>query len=194
MKLSETEIITLLNKHYPYLEQKEIDIFLSISEYNKANNKEIILKSNRTDKYVLLILKGVGRCYSINKNGEELNDYIRAEGHLIGDARVFGTEVQILNVESIGEIHFLKFDINRLEELGFENPKIMIFYLKLLKEIILILSHRVNTFVAMNASERYANLIAWNPLYLKSTFEKHLASFLGISPLTFHRVKKKSIK
>ena len=60
MKLSETEIITLLNKHYPYLEQKEIDIFLSISEYNKANNKEIILKSNRTDKYVLLILKGVG--------------------------------------------------------------------------------------------------------------------------------------
>ena len=193
MKLSKAEIITLLNNYYPYLDTKEVDAFLSISEYNNVKNKEIILKGNRTEKNVLLILKGVARSYSINKNGEELNDYIRAEGHLIGDARVFGNEVQILNVESIGEIHFLKFDISKLEALGFENPKIMIFYLNLLKEIILVLSHRVNTFVTMNASERYANLIEWNPLYLKSTFDKHLASFLGITPLTFHRVKKKHI-
>lgn len=194
MKLSKAKIITLLNKFYPYLEQKELDTFLSISEYGNVKNKEIILKSNRTEKSVLLILKGVGRCYSITKDGEELNDYIRSEGHLIGDARVFGDEVQILNIESIGEIHFLKFDISKLEALGFENPKLMTFYLNLLKEIILILSHRVNTFVSMNASERYANLIEWNPFFLKSTFDKHLASFLGISPLTFHRIKKKSIK
>ena len=190
MMLSKIEIINFVSKFYSYLSENEIAVFLSISEYGKAKNKEIIFKSGRTDKNVILILKGVARSYSINDKGEELNDYIRAEGNITGDGKVFGNIPQILTIEAIGEIHFLKFDINKLEALGFENPKIMTFYLNILKEIIVTLTHRVNTFVSMTSKERYLDLIKWNPIYLKSTYDKHLASFLGITPLTLHRIKK----
>lgn len=194
MKFSETDIEKLLLEYYPFLDKKEKEIFLSISEYGIAKNKEIILHSNRTDKNVILLLKGFARSYSIHKNGEELNDHLRAEGHITGDARVFGDKTQILNVEAIGETHYLKFDIIKLENLGYNNPEIMKLYTTIVKELILVLSHRVHTFVSMNATERYENLIEWNPKYLKSTFDKHIASFLGVSSLTFHRIKKKSNK
>ena len=78
-----------------------------------------------------------------------------------------------------------------LEKTALNNPQMMIFYLNLMKEIIMVFSSRIHTFVTMNAAERYDHLIQWNPLYLKSTYDKHLASFLGITPLTFHRVKHK---
>ncbi len=108
----------------------------------------------------------------------------------MGDARSFGDDqVSLLDTEAITDSHVLIFDIGELEEIAFENPQMMIFYLKLMKEIIVVFSHRIHTFVTMNAAERYDNLIQWNPLYLKSTYDKHLASFLGITPLTFHRMK-----
>ncbi|MFK7812087.1 MAG: hypothetical protein AB8B59_06310 [Maribacter sp.] len=65
----------------------------------------------------------------------------------------------------------------------------MKFYLGILKEIISIFSHRINTIVSLTPRERYIDLIQWNPKYLKSTFDKHIDSFLGVTPLTMHRIK-----
>lgn len=194
MTFTKKEIKDLVSNYFCSLKEKEIDLFLSITQYQFAKSKEIILKSGRTDKYLILILRGVARAYSINEKGQELNDHIRAEGHLMGDARAFGDDAQILNIEAIYEIHFLKFDITKLEALGYDNPEIMTFYLNFLKEIILTLSYRLNTFVTMTPKERYLDLIRWNPILIESTFDKHLASFIGVTPLTFHRIKKNTSK
>lgn len=191
MLLSKHKIKELVSKYFPNLKNREIDIFLNITEYKFEKSKKIILKGGRTNKNLIFILKGVARAYSITDEGQELNDHIRAQGHLMGDAKVFSDEIQTLNIESIGEIHFLKFDINELEALGYKNPKIMNFYLSFLKEIILTLSYRLNTFITMTPEERYLDLISWNPILIESTFDKHLASFLGISSLTLYRIKKK---
>lgn len=192
MNFSKKEIIDSLSEFFPYLNEKVILQFLEITEYKVAKKKELILKSGRTDKYVILILEGSARAYVINDNGDELNNYIRSKGYLIGDARVFGENLdQILNVESIDVLHYLKFDIRKLESLGYDNPKLMTFYLNFLKEIVVTLSHRVHTFVTMTSKERYDDLVQWNPNYLKSTSDKNIASFLGIKPLTLHRIKKK---
>jgi len=191
MKLSNQSIKDLISNFFPLLREKEIELFLSIAEYRTEKSKELLLKNGGTSKYVLLILKGSARAFRIDESGQDLNNYIRTEGCLIADAKVFGNDIQILNVESIGEIHYLKFDISQLERLGFDNKLLMEFYLNFLKEIILTLSHRVNTFVTMSAKERYEDLVKWNPKYLESTYDKHIASFLGITPLTLHRIKKK---
>jgi CRP-like cAMP-binding protein len=194
MEFSNSEIKDLLIKFFPNLKEKEINCFLSISKYQFAQNKEIILFSGRTDKNLILILKGVVRAYSVSENGEELNDFIRAEGKVIGDSRVFGDDTQILNIEAIGDIQYLKFNINQLEVLGYDNPEIMKFYLNILKEVILTFTYRLNTFITMTPKERYIDLLRWNPVLIASSYDKHLASFLGIKPLTIYRIKKEIIK
>ncbi|WP_250434814.1 Crp/Fnr family transcriptional regulator [Hanstruepera flava] len=191
MSFSKSEIKQLVKKYFPYLKNKEIDIFLKMSTYEVYDNKDIILKGGRTDKFLFLILKGSSRAYSIDEKGQELNCHLRAEGYFFGDARVFEDKEQILNAEAIGETHILKFNIDALEKKGYQNPKIMAFYINILKEVIAAFSHRIHTFVAMTSEERYLDLIDMNPDYLKSTFDKHIASFLGIKPLTLHRIKKK---
>ncbi len=194
MGFSNSEIKDLLVKFFPNLKETEIDNFLSISKYQFAQNKDILLNSGRTDKNLILILKGVARAYSINEKGEELNDFIRAEGKVIGDSRVFGNDTQILNIEAIGDIQYLKFDINTLEALGYDNPEIMKFYLDILKEMILTFTYRLNTFITMTPKERYIDLLRWNPILIESSYDKHLASFLGIKPLTIYRIKKEITK
>ena len=191
MELTQVKIKELVSLYFPNLGDAEIDIFLSICKYGKAKNKEIILKRGRADKYLLLMLKGSARAYQTNKEGIEITNHLRSEGYIFGEALVFSEKLQMLDIEAIGELHYLKFDISELERLGFQNEKIMYFYLNnILKEAILTLSHRINTFVALTPAERYKDLIEWNPKYLKTTFDKHIASFLGVTPLTIHRIKK----
>ncbi len=191
MRLSNSEIKDLVINYFPNLGEEEIDLFLSITRYKRANNKELILKIGKPNNILVFILKGVARAYNTNEKGQELNNYIRAEGHLMGDAKTFGNEALTLSIEAIGEIHYLKLDMIEFENLGYENPKLMKFYLSFLKEIILTLSYRLNTFVTMSSEERYLDLIKWNPILIETTFDKHIASFLGITPLTIHRIKKK---
>ncbi len=191
MTLSKSEIKHLVKTFYPYLKNKEVETFIKMTTYGIYKNKEIILKNGRTDKTVFLILKGSSRAYSIDKNGYECIYHIRSKGYIFGDPRVFTDQVQILKTEAIGETHVLKFDIEKLESLGYENPEIMKMFVNILKEIIQAFSHRIHTFVSMNSEERYLDLVDINPLYLESTFDKHIASFLGIRALTLHRIKKR---
>ena len=190
MTLNITKIKELVALYFPDLETKEIDIFLSICKYGKSKNKEIIFQKGRSDNSLLLLLKGSARAYQIKKTGNEITNHLRSEGHIFGEALVFSSEPQMLDIEAIGEVHFLKFDVYELEQLALKNEKLMQFYLGFLKEVILTFSHRINTFVSMSPKQRYLDLIRWNPKYLKSTFDKHIASFLGVTPLTIHRIKK----
>lgn len=194
MKLSDSEILDLLKKFYPRLSRDTAKILLSISTYKIYSSKEIILKKGRKDKSFFIILKGSARSYDIVE-GVENSCHLRSEGYLMGDARMFGdNQVSLLDSEAITPSHVILFDMGKLEKIALDNPQMMTFYLYLMKEVIIVFSHRIHTFVAMDASERYLDLMKWNPLYLKTTFDKHLASFLGISPLTFLRIKKKTIK
>ena len=190
MSSSNDEVKKAISKFFPNLNSKAMDQFLSIGKYKKAGNKEIILRGGSTRKNVILLLSGSARAFSLDKDGEELNNFMRYEGHLIADAKVFGDEVQVLEVESIGKVSYFKFNIGELEELGYKNSDLMRFYLDFLKEIILTLSHRVGTFVTMNPKERYKDLLRWNPKYLETAFDKDVASFIGIKPITLYRIKK----
>lgn len=192
MSLTILQIKELLNQYFPQLEEKEVNIFLSICTYKHSENKETILKSGKSDKSIIFILKGVTRAFSIDELGNELNHFIRAEGHLMADAKVFGDEIHTLTIEAIGEVHYLEFDISKLEDIGYGNSEIMKFYNDFLKEIILTLSYRLGTFVTMTPEERYLDLIKWNPILIETAYDKHIASFLGIKPLTIHRIKKKN--
>jgi CRP-like cAMP-binding protein len=190
MTLSEVKIKELVALYYPNFETKAMDVFLGLCTYDKAKNKDIILKRERSDKTLLLILKGSARAYQISKEGKEITNHLRSEGHIFGEALVFSNQIQMLDIEAIGEVHYLKFDVGELEQLCFRNEELMKFYLGFLKDVILTFSHRINTFVAMTPKERYLDLINWNPKYLESTFDKHIAGFLGVTPLTIHRIKK----
>lgn len=193
-KLTNTDILELLEKYYPSLSRKETNIILSISDYKKFKSREIILKNGRKDKKIIIILKGSVRSYDIVE-GVDMNCHLRSEGYIMGDARSFGDNlVSRLTTEAITNVDVLILDMGELETIGFKNPKIMKFYISIMKEIIVVFSHRIHTFVTMDATGRYQDLMKWNPDYLKSTFDKHLASFLGITPLTFTRIKKKNIK
>ena len=187
--LSDKEINNILKEKLPSLVKKDIVDFLNITIYKKINNKEIILKSGSISKKAFLILEGTVRGYITNKEGVEKNILLRSEGIFVADARkLFKDEPQRFSFEAIGETHILLFNYRDFEALANQNPNIMQLYLNILKEAVVRLNYRVESLITMTNEERYLDLLKLNPKFLDRVYDKHIANYLGITPVSLSRI------
>ena len=189
MELNNNKITKAISELLPNLGAVGVEDLLSVSHYSKKLNKEIILKSGGTDRKAFMILKGTVRGYIMNDDGVEKNVLLRSEGIFVGDVwLLFKNELQRQTYEAIGETHLLIINFEEFEELAFRNQKIMALYLNILKEAVLNLSYRVESLITMTNEERYIDLLKKNPQFLKSAYSKHVANYLGITPVSLSRI------
>ena len=195
MPFSKEKIKSILIKTMPFLTEKEISRFLNITNYEVIGAKEIIIKRGCKSKKAFLILKGAVRGYYISETGKEKNVLLRGDGYFVGDARkLFNDEFHRYTFEAILETHVLLFNYPDLEDLASKNSNIMQWLLSVFKEIMILLNYRLETMISMTAEERYLDLIKKNPSFLGKAYAKHIANFLGITPVSFSRIINKSIK
>ena len=189
MPLSKEEIKNLLIQMLPDLTKKDIDSFLKITSYEIIGAKEIIIKRGNRSKKAFLILKGTVRGFFISEAGKEKNVLLRGKGFLIGDARkLFNDEFQRYTYKAIPETHVLFFDYPDLEALAIKNLTIMRWLSNIFKEIIILQNYRIETLISMTAEERYLDLIKMNPSFLDKSYDKYIADFLGITPVSLSRI------
>jgi len=192
MKLTKKQIKQVFIKLLPNLPISGIDSVLKISSYSVKENKKIISKSGNHAKKVFLILKGSVRGFTLNEDGTEKNVLLRSSGSFISDAiGLFKNKPQRYTLETIGETHLLTFNFNDFEALAYENPVILKLYLAILKKAILRLTYRVDSFITMTHEERYLNLRKLDPVFLRSAYSKHVANYLGMTPVSLSRVMKR---
>ena len=192
MILTKEKICSILKVKLPELDQTELNSFLNITTYLNKDNKGIISKSGNTSKKAFLILKGTVRGYLRNEKGIELNTLIRSEGIFVADVkRLFNDESQKLTFEAIGETHVLLFNYQDFETLAKNRPGIMQLYLNILKEAVIRLTYRVESLITMTNEERYLDLLKLNPKFLEKAYDKHVANYLGITPVSLSRIIKR---
>lgn len=192
MELKKKEIKKILIKLLPNLPISGIEELLKISSFDVKENKEIISKSGNHAKKVILILKGSVRGYIMNEDGTEKNVLLRSAGIFIACAiGLFKNKPQRYDFEAIGKTHILIFNFKDFEDLAYKNPIILRLYLSILKEAILRLTYRVESLITKNNEERYLDLLKLDPVFLRSAYSKHVANYLGMTPVSLSRIIKR---
>lgn len=192
MEISKKEIKPFLIKLLPTLPISGIDNLLRISTFIKKGNKEVISKSGNHSKEVILILKGSVRGYIINEDGTEKNVLLRSAGIFIADSiGLFKNKPQRYTFETIREANLLIFKFSDFEALAFKDPIILKLYLSILKEAILRLTYRVESLITMKNEDRYLDLLKLDPVFLRSAYSKHVANYLGMTPVSLSRIMKR---
>ncbi|MGB5243890.1 MAG: Crp/Fnr family transcriptional regulator [Lutimonas sp.] len=189
MALSNKEIIDLLEKHWPNIGKNEIASFIENSEYAFFESKEIILDNLTKKKQAFFILTGSVRGYIIDDEGEERNLILRSEGVFTGDANMlFGDQPKTIHFETITPTDVLIINFEDFEKMVWKNPNIMKLYINALKDAVMVLTYRVHTMISLSHEERYLDLLRKNPTFLKDSFNKHIANYLGITPVSLSRI------
>jgi len=174
------------------LTDEEKQKLLEISEIKAFENKGVILKSGIRTKKAFLVIEGSVRGYVLDSSGQEVNILLRSKGIFVADAdAIFGDQPQKLTIVSMDKTKVLMFSITDFERLALEHQGIQALYTSSLKEAILRLSYRVNSMITMTSEQRYLDLLEMNPDFLKDAYDKYVANYLGITAVSFSRIKKK---
>lgn len=168
--------------------------FTDLGEVITTSKNQILKSNNTTEKYLSFILKGSGGILLWKDNNFVCID-LCYESDFFGDYMSF----LIQQPSPLEVVTFEASEIFRISRANFEKltnntdfgDKICRFAAESL--FIHKQDQQINLLIK-SVSERYDNLLKKQPNIIKRTPQKHIASYLGITPQSLSRIRKRDIK
>jgi len=172
---------------------EEKEALFNVLEFKEKKAKEFVLQKGSKSNFVIFIVKGILRVYYNTGNGEEKTLRFLFENEFYTEYDSYLTESKSeLNIQAIEDVQYFSISKKDLEILGsryniFERQRRVMAeqaYLGLKKE---------NDFYFSNLSpqKRYVKLISENENFIQRIPLKYIASYLGISPQSLSRIRKR---
>jgi len=166
----------------------------SILVKKQLRKKRELIIEGEISKNIYFITKGCLRSYSINKEGIAHVMQLALEDYWIGDLSSFITQTPgKLSIEAIEDTEVLQLSFADLEQLYIEIPALERFFRLLFQRALVQLQQRLDNSMSINAEERYQDLLSRQPLLVSRVPLIHIASYLGITPESLSRIRKRLV-
>ncbi len=172
----------------------EKDICKSLFSPKKLRRRQYILQQDDICKNLIFVEKGILRSYSVDTRGNEHILQFAPEGWWISDIFSFLTgEAAVYNIEAIEDSELLLISNSSLDELYESVPKFER-YFRLLSQANMVATHRrLTASLSDSADEKYIRLLSAYPNIVARVPQHMIASYLGITPETLSRVRKRIV-
>lgn len=165
--------------------------FQSIMKPEKYTKHHILHEAGAICNHMYIITSGIARVFYY-KEEKDVTVHISAEQETITTIDSFVQRKKSkYNIEALEDLEVLKIAHADLENLFETNPKYERFGRLFLQKIYIDLVERIDDLQLHTAQERYQKLLEKKPYLFLRISAKHLASFLGMTPETFSRIRGK---
>lgn len=182
-------------RRYVILTPEQEKDFCALLTIVNIKRKELLLREGDicTDEY--FVNKGCLRKYFVDNKGMEHNLYFAIEDWWISDLY---SRTQMApaycNIVALEDAELVKINHQALEKFMHTTPELERFF-RLSYERSMVNQHLRNLqMLYMNAEERYANFREHFPLLANRIPQKHIATFLGLTPQFFNTVHAKVLR
>ncbi len=172
--------------------QQDLDIILSCFKLEMVKKNDILLNDNETCKHVFFVSSGSIRAFFIDEKGNEATRYIAFENEFITILNSFITQTkskEFLQATENGQILAISYDDFR--QLLYILPIWKDLYIKQLEIAYTTNAWRLESFIKMDAKERFDYLFETNPRVIQRLSNKIVANYLGITQESLSRLKGK---
>ncbi|MEM8901869.1 MAG: Crp/Fnr family transcriptional regulator [Bacteroidota bacterium] len=172
-------------------EAERIVLFFKKRFYKK---KELILSKGELTKQVFFINQGCVRLFLIDFNGKEHTILFGTEGYWMGDLQSFTDQTPAsYNYQATEDTEVLSIDKSSWDQLMREEPNFVKYVGILFRNALIEQQKRIVEIFTLPAEERYEKLIKHRPDILNRVPQKHLASYIGITPEFLSQIRKKRL-
>ena len=153
--------------------------------------KGTILKSiGDKAQQTAFVLDGLVRCYYIDGDGNDITRGFGFDGGMCMDEGLMGLHEHICMWENVEESTLMLFDISELKNLIMSSESLKTIWIGLLENALNYKIYRESSFLTENATERYLNFRKHYPQLCDRVPQKHIATYLGITPESLSRIRK----
>jgi len=187
-------ILQNVGKHIQ-LSKNEADYFVSLLERKTLKRKEYLLREGDVCKTENFITKGCLRTYTIDENGFEHILMFAIEDWWIGDPLGFWTQTPSAHfIDALENSELLQISKPNLDKLLETVPQFERFYRIVFQNALIAERQRINQNLSFTAEQRYLNFIEKYPKLEQRISQKHIATFLGITPEFLSMIRNKIAK
>ncbi len=154
--------------------------------------KEYILKAGDLSRYECFIAKGCLRAFVINEKGIENNIRFGVENSWIGDLDSFFKQTPATyNIQTVEPSTLLLIDVSKFNKLMDSIPGFEHYFRIMFQYGVMSLQLRMVQELSLSAEERYTEFINKYPYLEQRIPQKHIASYLGMTPEFLSMLRKK---
>ncbi len=175
----------------PFLEEKWEKVAPHL-HYLKVPARTILLRDGEVAKKLYLILRGGCRLYIIREDGAEITVQFFFERQMVASVESALTgEPSSLYLETMEECEFLVVDIKSFQKIIELDPVLKDHVFRFAFQRFITYSHLFTSFLLDRPEARYRNLLKEYPDIARRVEQRYLASYLGITPVSLSRIKKR---
>lgn len=150
------------------------------------------IQAGDTCTELCFILEGLVRIYYIDQGGNEVNQHFYQANEVIApvDALISEEPCQYF-IQAIEPTRLMQADYNEFSKAGEDSPELLRLEIKMLQTIFMKSARREAHLLLGNGEQRYRWFCKEYPELLERLPQYHIASFLGITPVSLSRLRKK---
>lgn len=170
---------------------KERSLVESAFSFRQVEKKFRLVEEGRIAREVYFINKGLLRLF-YNKEGEEITAFIFREGLFAASYESFlraAPSIQVL--ETLEDAELLVITKDRLEKLTESVPRMHILLRKIAEQRFINAQQVLSSFILDSPEERYRKFSEQHGDLLLRVPHHLIASYLGITPVSFSRIRKR---
>jgi CRP-like cAMP-binding protein len=183
-------ILANVSRHIQ-LTPEEVTYFTSIIKSRTVRKRQYLLQAGDVNRFEIFVNAGCLRSYEVDDKGQEHIVQFAPEDWWTGDMYSFLTgEPATKNIDALEDTEVLLIEKSHLEALYVQVPKFDRFYRLLLQRAYITLERRISENLTLSAEERYNRFIERYPNLEQRLTQRHIASYLGITPESLSRIRR----
>lgn len=188
------EKIKLAFRQFTFLSPNDLLDIISITKIATIKKGEHFIREGELCYQTALVLKGLLRHYSIDKDGTEKTLLFIPERKSTGSPdTIFSNKPSSENIMALEDSIVLKIDSRDFERIAKSNIRLLTLQNKSLKEVIISDVEQLKSLTIFTPEERYHYFCKTYPHLEQRIKQKYLASYLGITPTSLSRLRARII-
>lgn len=172
--------------------QDRVDELLKTCRIVVHEKNHIIETPNNVINWLGYIVDGAVRTYCINEDGDEISYLLHVNNDAMGDyeSYITGNKTDWF-FETILRTTVVYIDKTEMEALIAKDVFWLAFTKRIADVAFLDAKQRLNDLLFYNPEQRYLNLLKKSPEIIQKIPQKYISSYLGITPQSLSRIRKR---
>lgn len=189
-----TSLFELIEMWYP-LEEGTKRLIVEKSQVRRVKRTDYLFQEGQDGTSMFFVVQGGVRGFVLDNEFKEHVVRFGFENRMVGDIRAFlyGTRSE-LNLQAIENAILLEVSSCNLKELFVGSNTLSLFYKDFLEYELSIAQDRIINQLSKKAEDRYLSFLKEFGKYNNRIPDKYIASYIGVTPEFFSKLKKKVIR
>ncbi len=175
---------------FSFLSGKDIAALWDLVSVIRVKKGQRLVTAGEKDYNLYYIVSGFARSYIQREDGDERTVYLAGPGMVIGSSKTsLGNKQGNENTVIVKNAMLLKVDFRKFKQLAAKQPNLYRLQNELMSNSLLETIERLEFHTVYSPEQRYRYLVENRQDILQNVPLKHIASFMGITPVSLSRLR-----